>query len=66
MCRIITISILVLISFVGFSQKKNESTNQFTISGLVDKPLRVSYSDLEKENVVNIGYFKITHYFKRI
>ncbi len=62
MCRIIITFVLLLISFVGFPQKKSETTNQFTISGLVEKPLRVSYSDLEKENAVSIGDFKITNH----
>jgi hypothetical protein len=54
--------ILLFLSEIGFSQKEIISTNQFTITGLVEKPKTVSFSDLEKEKVVDIGDFKITNH----
>jgi hypothetical protein len=62
MKKIITLFLLVFIQELGFSQKTIESTNQFTISGLVDKPVTISYSNLEKEKTVTIGDFKIINH----
>jgi hypothetical protein len=53
---------LTFITELAVSQKTIESTNQFTISGLVDKPTTIAYSDLEKEKTVTIGDFKITNH----
>lgn len=53
---------LILISNFGYSQKTIEQTNEFTISGLVEQPLRISYDDLTKEKIVNIGDFKVTNH----
>ncbi len=53
---------LIFNSHFGFSQKSIESTTQFTISGLVDQPLIISYADLEKEKIVTIGDFNITNH----
>lgn len=46
----------------GVSQKINEATNEFTITGLVDKPLTISYEELTKEKIVSIGDFKVTNH----
>jgi hypothetical protein len=54
--------VLLFISYFGFSQKSIEPTNQFTVSGLVDKPLTISYADLEKEKINTIDDFKITNH----
>lgn len=62
MNKIIVIFLLILVSNIGFSQKTVEATNQFTVSGLVDKPITIAYSDLEKEKIVDIGDFKITNH----
>lgn len=68
MTKKFTFIALLFISCFGFSQKTIESTNQFTISGLVDKPLTITYDDLEKERIITIGDFKVTNHlgeFKR-
>ena len=46
----------------GFAQKSVESTNQFTILGLVDKPKTINFTDLQKEKSIEIGDFKITNH----
>ena len=53
---------LIFISNFGFPKKTIEQTNEFTISGLVEKPLTISYDDLTKEKTVNIGDFKVTNH----
>lgn len=53
---------LVFITHFGFAQKAIEATNEFTITGLVDKPLIISYGDLLKEKIVDIGNFKVTNH----
>jgi hypothetical protein len=62
MNKIFTCCLLLLVSIVGVAQKSIESTDQFTISGLVDKPVTIYYADLEKEKIVMIGDFKITNH----
>jgi hypothetical protein len=62
MNRIIVLLLLVFIHELGFSQKTIEPTRQFTVSGLVEKPLAISYPDLEKEKSIEIGDFKITNH----
>lgn len=56
-----TIFFVFSITF-GFAQKSVESTNQFTISGLVDKPKIINFTDLQKEKSIEIGDFKITNH----
>ena len=41
------------------AQKPIESTNQFTIMGMVDKPKIVFYIDLEKENSLKLETLKL-------
>jgi hypothetical protein len=62
MKKLILLLFLIVTSTIINAQKTVESTNQFTIIGLVDKPKIVTYSDLEKEKVVEIGDFKITNH----
>ncbi len=60
-----TLSFTLLFVFsitFGFAQKSVESTDQFTISGLVDKPKTISFSDLQREKSIEIGDFKITNH----
>lgn len=54
--------VFLTLSIAGFSQKQVESTNQFTIMGLVEKPKVVTYADLQKEKSVEIGDLKITNH----
>lgn len=54
--------LLILSTVLGFAQKNVESTNQFTISGLVDKPKTINFSDLQREKSIEIGDFKITNH----
>lgn len=54
--------LLVLLTTLGFAQKSVKSTNQFTISGLVDKPKTINFSDLLREKSIEIGDFKITNH----
>ena len=61
--KTIIISILLLVvSVTGFSQNKIETTNEFTVTGLVDKPITISYPDIEKQKIIDIGDFKITNH----
>ena len=53
---------LIFISRLGVSQPTIESTNQIIVSGLVDKPLTITYTGLEKEKIVSIGDFKVTNH----
>lgn len=62
MTKKLLIIALLFISHLGFSQKTNEVTNEFTVTGLVDKPLTISYDDLTKEKIVTIGDFKVTNH----
>ena len=60
-----TLSFTLLFVFsitFGFAQKSVESTNQFTISGLVDKPKTINFTDLQKQKSIEIGDFKITNH----
>ena len=56
--------VLFSVSFTvaGLAQKPVETTNQFIISGLVDEPKTITFSDLEKEKIVTIAEFKITNH----
>jgi hypothetical protein len=62
MNKIIIFFLCIVVNQLGFSQKNIESTTQFTIMGLVEKPITVAYADLEKEKIVEIGDFKITNH----
>lgn len=61
MKKLILLFYLIIPAIVN-AQKPIEPTNQFTIMGMVDKPKIVSYSDLEKEKIIEIGDFKITNH----
>lgn len=54
--------LLILSTVLGFAQKSVESTNQFAILGLVDKPKTINFSDLLREKSIEIGDFKITNH----
>jgi hypothetical protein len=61
--KILSFTLLFVFSITfGFAQKSVESTNQFTISGLVDKPKTINFSDLQQEKSIEIGDFKITNH----
>ncbi len=62
MKRATLILALIFISIIGFSQKTVEATSQFTVMGLVEQPKVISYSDLEKQKIVEIGDFKVTNH----
>lgn len=62
MKNIIIILLLTFFFKAGFSQKTIESTTEFKIMGLVDKPMTISFADLEKEKVVALGDFKVTNH----
>jgi len=62
MKKIIISILLLVVSVTGFSQNKIETTNEFTVTGLVDKPITISYPDIEKQKIIDIGDFKITNY----
>ncbi len=68
MKNVIILLSLTLLPAFGFSQKSVESTNQFSIIGLVETPKTISFSDLEKEKIETLGDIKITNHlgeFKR-
>ena len=48
--------------FNGFSQKNVEPTDQFVITGLVDKEKTITIADIKKEKVEEIGNLKITNH----
>lgn len=54
--------VFLILSIAGFAQKQVESTNQFTIMGLVEKPKVITYADLQKEKSIEIGDLKITNH----
>ena len=62
MKKIIISILLLVVSVTGFSQNKIETTNEFTVTGLVDKPITISYPDIEKQKITDIGDFKITNH----
>lgn len=62
MKKIIVLFVLLAASNFTFSQKNIEATNQFSVTGLIEKPITISFSDLEKEKLVEIGDFKITNH----
>lgn len=62
MKRITITAFLLFVAVVGFCQKTVESTKEFTVTGLVDKPVTISYTDIEKEKITSIGDFKITNH----
>ncbi len=62
MNRTIAVFLFLLVSQEGLSQETIRPSNQFTVTGLVDKPTTISYSELEKEKIVHIGDFKITNH----
>jgi len=62
MKKIIISILLLVVSVTGFSQNKIETTNEFTVTGLVDKPITISYPDIEKQKIIDIGDFKITNH----
>jgi hypothetical protein len=45
-----------------FAQKPIESTNEFTIMGLVEKPLTIPFSKILQEKNTNIGDFTVTNH----
>lgn len=53
---------LLIVTNAAFSQKSDLSTSQFTISGLVEKPVTVTYEDLNKESIIKLGDLKITNH----
>jgi len=60
-------SILLILAVTCFAQK-TESSDKFTISGLIEKPVTISYAEVAKHKAVDIGDFKITNHlgeFKR-
>jgi len=62
MKKIIISILLLVVSVTGFSQNKIETTNEFTVTGLVDKPITISYPDIERQKIIDIGDFKITNH----
>jgi hypothetical protein len=62
MKKLILLLLLIITSTIINAQKIIESTNQFTIMGLVDKPKIVSFNDLDKEKVTELGDIKITNH----
>lgn len=62
MNKIIQVFFFLLVAQLGLAQETVKATNQFTISGLVDKPMTISYSDLAKGKIVEIGNVKITNH----
>jgi len=60
---ILTFILFLLLAQVGFSQKTVIApTHQLTISGLVEKPVTITYSDILKEAIVPIGNITITNH----
>ena len=53
--------LLLLVNFC-FAQKPIESTNEFTISGLVEKPSTIPFSKILQEKNVDIGNFTVTNH----
>ena len=62
MKKIIISILLLVVSVTGFSQNKIETTNEFTVTGLVDKPITISYPDIEKQKIISVGDFKVTNH----
>lgn len=62
MKNLLFILLLLFLTKTSFSQKSVESTSEFTIMGLAEKPITISYTDLEKEKVVSLGDFKVTNH----
>lgn len=58
----IFILVLLISPLFGFSQKNVESTNEFVITGLVETPKTITFSDLQNKQTVEIGDFKITNH----
>lgn len=62
MKKITLILSIIFLSKIGFSQKTIESTDQFTVMGLVEKQKTITFHDLEKEKIVALGDFKVTNH----
>lgn len=62
MLKKIALVVLLFISLGSTAQKNFETTNQFVVMGLVETPLTITYSDLEKEKIIDIGSLKITNH----
>ena len=45
-----------------YGQKATEQTNDFTIFGLVENPISITYADILTKEAVNIGNFKVTNH----
>ncbi len=61
MLNTLFISILLTLTVSCFAQK-TESSDQFTISGLTDKPVTISFAEITKYKVADIGDFKVTNH----
>jgi len=53
---------LLFISTFGFTQETIKPTEEFTITGLVEKPLTLKLSDIAKEKTVSLESFKVTNH----
>jgi len=53
---------LQLIFTVAFTQETVKPTDAITITGLVEKPLTITFPDIAKEKAVSIENFKVTNH----
>jgi hypothetical protein len=54
--------LFLLLANFCFAQKPIESTNEFTIMGLVEKPLTISFAKILQEKSTDIGNFTVTNH----
>lgn len=62
MYKLIVLLSLIFVVGKGISQETIESTTQFTIFGLVEAPVTITYADLEKQKTTELGNFKVTNH----
>ncbi|MEO5581167.1 MAG: hypothetical protein ABIR66_00630 [Saprospiraceae bacterium] len=62
MNKLIILLSLIFVIRSGISQEMIESTSQFTVFGLVEAPLKISYADLEKQKAIELGKCKVTNH----
>jgi hypothetical protein len=56
------ICLFIVLTNFGFAQKPIESTNEFTIMGLVEKPITIPFSKILQEKTTVIGTFTVNNH----
>ncbi|MEP7321879.1 MAG: molybdopterin-binding protein [Saprospiraceae bacterium] len=62
MNKLIVLLSLIIVVRSGISQETIESTSQFTVFGLVEAAVTITFADLEKQKTTDLGNFQVTNH----